>query len=359
MSPLVSVVVPTYRRPDLLARCLEALASQEFDPADYEVLVVDDAGDPATRQVVEQFAGQNIAVQRQPIAAGAALSTPYFYDDPAVRETDWIGQDAAGFNVRYLAADESDGPAAARNRGWRAACGEIIAFTDDDCIPQPDWLRRGMEAFCDEAVMGAGGRLIVPLPPAPTDFERTNSGLERSEFITANCFYRRAALKEVGGFDERFKTAWREDSDLYFRLLKRGCDLVKVPEAVVLHPVRPAPWGISLRQQRKSMYNALIYKKHPRLFREKLQPAPPWLYYGILAGLATGFAGAATGSLPVILLGFSAWLALTLRFFWRRIRGTKRTAGHILEMLVTSILIPPVCVYWRLRGAVMFRVFFL
>src|SRR5207244_12953942 len=60
---------------------------------------------------------------------------------------------------------------------------------------------------------------------------------------------------------------------------------VDAPDAVVVHPLRPASWGVSLRQQRKSMFNALLYKKHPRLYREKIQAAPPWHYYGIVGAL--------------------------------------------------------------------------
>lgn len=63
-----------------------------------------------------------------------------------------------------------------------------------------------------------------------------------------------------GGFDERFRMAWREDSDLHFRSLERSYKLGHAPMAKVIHPVRPARWGISVHEQRKSMFNALLYK---------------------------------------------------------------------------------------------------
>src|SRR4051794_27686313 len=97
----VSVVVPTCRRPDLLDRCLAALVAMDFDPSSFEILVVDDAASQATRDQVGQ-------------AAARARPT-----------------------IRYFANTGNHGPAAARNVGWRAARGEIIAFTDDDCIPDP------------------------------------------------------------------------------------------------------------------------------------------------------------------------------------------------------------------------------
>src|SRR5437588_5369687 len=110
----VSVVIPTYKRPHLLENCLQALSLQDIAPTDFEAIVVDDAASDATRQQVERW-----------------------------RER----LDACGYSLRYLAVSGAHGPAAARNCGWRAARGEIIAFTDDDCLPSPAWLRAGLAAF--------------------------------------------------------------------------------------------------------------------------------------------------------------------------------------------------------------------
>src|SRR5205814_3961226 len=117
---------------------------------------------------------------------------------------------------------------------------EIIAFTDDDTIPASDWLQRGLDAFSEPDIAGVAGRVVVPLSDSPTDFERNMAGLERAEFATANCFYRREVLAAVGGFDERFTAPWREDADLFFTLLERGCRLERAPDAVVVHPARRA-----------------------------------------------------------------------------------------------------------------------
>src|SRR5438552_15295194 len=97
----LSVVVPTYKRPDLLARCLAALDVQQLDPPEYEIIVADDAADDATRLRVERLAEQSRAA------------------------------------LVYVPVVGSHGPAAARNAGWRRARGTIIAFTDDDCVPDP------------------------------------------------------------------------------------------------------------------------------------------------------------------------------------------------------------------------------
>jgi len=121
------------------------------------------------------------------------------------------------------------------------------------------------------------------------------------------------------------------------------------PRAIVVHPVRPAPWGVSVSQQRKVMFDALLFKKHPRLYRERIRAAPRWDYYLTVAALVLGLAN------PWF---FALWAVLTLRFFAHRIRGTAKTRRHVLEMLLTSIAIPPVAVFWRIVGMLKFKVGF-
>jgi glycosyltransferase involved in cell wall biosynthesis len=479
MTPRVSVVVPTYRRPELLRRCLAALAAQDFDAADYEIIVVDDAGDDATRRLVagrewtraerttevvtaeggnghgphrDDFSRSGTAMSevvttaggngrgllnddfsrssaattevvtavggngqgpRSNNASGSDVSTtevvtteagnghedrrrkaPSRRQELRVAPQTPVGEAISLPVVRYLTAAQTRGPAAARNRGWQVGRGEIIAFTDDDCIPAPGWLRAGVAAFTAE-VLAVSGRVVMPLDGTPTDYERDATGLARSQFVTANCFYRRSVLQMTGGFDERFTAAWREDTDLYFTLLSQTAQgttrvlhsrhnngqgsfggtrlrlsasalpvldhgaLVLAPGALVLHPIRPAAWGVSLRQQRKNFFNALLYKKHPGLYREFIQPVPPASYYATLAAGITAIAGPLLGQPRWGIGGLLVWAVLTGRFCSRRLRGTVHTPGHILEMAVTSALIPPAAVFWRLAGAVKFRVPFL
>jgi GT2 family glycosyltransferase len=286
MNLLVSIVVPTCGRPELLERCLAALERQSLARDRYEVIVIEDR--------------------------------------------------------------ERRGPAWARNRGWRRARAPLVAFTDDDCVPAPDWLRCGLEPFSEGADVVCG-RIVMPLPEHPTDYERDAQRLERSEFVTANCLCRRELLERLGGFDERFRLAWREDSDLHFRLLELGARIVFEPRAIVVHPVRPAPWGVSVSQQRKVMFDALLFKKHPRLYRERIRAAPRWDYYLTVAALVLGLVN------PWF---FALWGLLTLRFFMHRLHGTTRSARHVVEMLITSIAIPPVAVFWRIVGMLKFKVGF-
>lgn len=319
----VSVVIPTFRRPDLLARCLHALAAQTLDPAEYEVLVCDDAASDDTRRQVDTLALNVRAV------------------------------------IRYRPVTGSHGPAAARNVGWRAASAPVIAFTDDDTVPDPNWLTAPVGLFDrDRELAAVTGQTIVPVPPRPTDYERNESGLATAEFVTANCFVRRSALEAVGGFDERFRAAWREDSDLQFSLLERGLRILKVPDAMVVHPVRPTRWGVSLRQQRKAVYDALLFKKHPELYRRRLA-GPPWNYYGIVLAAIVAAACLVSGAVWPALAAALVWALITGSFLARRLGGTSRQPARVAEMVVTSLAIPFLSVFWRLRGALRFRVWFL
>jgi hypothetical protein len=200
-----------------------------------------------------------------------------------------------------------------------------------------------------------------PNPPVdgvaarPTDHELMTRGLENAEFVTANAFVRRGALIQVGGFDERFERAWREDSDLQFALLDQG-RIVRCAEAVVEHPVRAEAWGVSLRQQKNVFYDALLFKKHPRLYRERILAAPPWNYYAVVALSIAAAVFVATGVMGSAVVSAAVALVLIAALALRRLRRTSHAPAHVLEMVVTSVAIPFLSVYWRLRGAIHFRV---
>lgn len=309
----------------MLERCLRALLRQDLHPDDYEIIVVDDAAERAVAALVERLV---------------------------------VECNGGGPALHYVAMHDRHGPAAARNRGWRRAQGEVIAFTDDDCVPQPDWLRNGLMVFQFD-VTAAWGRVSMPLPERPTDYERDAARLQEAEFATANCFCTRAALAACGGFDERFTAAWREDADLFFCLLERSARIVRVPDAVVVHPIRPAKWGVSVAQQRKMRFDALLYKKHPRLYRERIRRLPPLQYYLIALALISVVAAALSGRWELAAVASAFWGALTLALFAKRIRHNSRRVGHLAEMAFTSMLIPPLAVFWRLAGAWRYRVVFL
>lgn len=322
MSPRVSVVIPTCGRPPLLQRCLEALLQQSLPAPDYEIIVVDDGPCQQTEALVRRLA-----------------STP---NSPS---------------LIYTQAQGTRGPAGARNRGWRLAHADLIAFTDDDTVPARDWLANGLRALQPD-LAAVTGRIVVPVGHAPTDFDLVTKGLEQAEFVTANAFVRRDVLTLLGGFDERFTRAWREDSDLQFRMLRAGLCIGWAPDALVTHPVRPAPWAVSLRQQRNMLFDALLYKKHPQLYCLKMRRMAPLRYYLVvlasMGAIAAGWQGASSWALA----GLALVLALCLHFAWERLRRTSHAPRHVLEMVLTSLAIPYLAIFWRLAGAWRFRVLF-
>ncbi|HWJ95525.1 MAG TPA: glycosyltransferase [Telluria sp.] len=317
----VSIVVPTRGRPQLLNRCIASLVLQRFDPGRFEIIIVDDGPDDSTRDIVVGWSAHT---------AGT------------------------GPDIVYIPSMGPHGPAAARNHGWRAARGGIIAFTDDDTIARADWLRNGMLAFNDD-VHAVRGRIVMPMSGTPTDYQLDAKNLETAEFVTANCFVRRRVLEDIGGFDERFRFAWREDSDLYFSLLEYSAGIVHAPNAVMTHPIRPAGWGVSISQIRKIQFDALLFKKHPLLYREKIRARPRWDFYLTVAALFACVASLLAALAEAALAAGLVWLFMTARFCAQRLKRTARTPSHIAEMLITSILIPPLAVFWRAVGALRFR----
>ena len=106
------------------------------------------------------------------------------------------------------------------------------------------------------------------------------------------------------------------------------------------------------------MFDALLYKKYPDLYRRLISSGPPLNYYGIVLSTFGFIAAALAGNRWLAFFSAVIWAALILHFTLLRLQNTKRTPGHILEMLVTSMVIPYLSVFWRLYGAVYYRVLF-
>jgi HAD superfamily hydrolase (TIGR01662 family) len=248
------------------------------------------------------------------------------------------------------------GPAAARNTGWRAVdrtCRWVV-FLDDDVVVRRDWLAR-LAADLDTSpeIGGVQGRVHVPLPPdrAPTDWERATKGLEEAAWITADMAYRRAALERVGGFDERFPRAYREDADLALRVQSTGAVLV-VGERETVHPVRPVDRWASVRAQAGNADDPLMRRVHGPGWRKDVR-APAGRRPAHVAVTAAGLAGlvaAAAGARRLAALGAALWSLGTAQFAWSRIAPGPRTGDEVATMLATSVLIPPVATYHWLGG---------
>lgn len=318
----VSIIIPTYNRPGLLKRCVLALLTQHFSENEYEIIIATDGPDEPTSSMVAGI------IQSEPVS-----------------------------NLDCYSLETKKGPAAARNLGWKMAKGELILFTDDDCIPSPEWIKNYADAFdgYDESLIAFTGKIIVPRSAKPTDFELNTAHLETADFVTANCACSRSALEVVNGFNEAFTMAWREDSDLEFKLLEKRIPIKKIEEAVVVHPVRKAAWGVSLKEQKKAIFNALLFKTHPELYKQRIY-SPVTKHYILMILLFFAFVILWSYdqklSASICLLG---WLILTMDFAKKRLSNTSRSFRHIAEMIATSILIPFVSVFWNLYGALKFK----
>jgi len=207
---MISVVIPTCRRPDLLARCLDRLApGAQTLPADqYEVIATDD-GEPT----VERFLAEKY---------------PWVSWVPGPRR----------------------GPAANRNAGARRARGEWLAFTDDDCVPDPNWLAGFTTATHSDCRVYEGKTTCMA--GIQSLFDHAPANITGGWLWSCNIFIRRDTFEEVGGFDEVFLYPHMEDVDLRERLVQAGYTFEFVPDAAVDHPPRRLPSGRQLARYHES-----------------------------------------------------------------------------------------------------------
>lgn len=199
----ISVIVPTYNRLALLQRTLDSLFRQDYP--DFEIIVVNDGSTDGTHEYL----------------SGAAVPG----------------------NFKYL-HHENRGLAATRKRGLEHARGDIIAFTDDDCVVPPNWLTK-IAARLTGTVAGVGGVVRTGNPSnifaVATDLmqnyykDAINRGDVKVPFLTGNnVAYKRSSLEKVGGPDPRFRMG-AEDRDLTFRIAQTGGALVYDPSIVIDH----------------------------------------------------------------------------------------------------------------------------
>lgn len=247
------------------------------------------------------------------------------------------------------------GPAAARNVGWRCATAPWVAFLDDDIRLPPGWAGYLAADLADQPgdVGASEGRIRVPLPGdrRPTDWERNVAGLESGRWLTADLAYRRRVLEELGGFDERFPRAFREDADLGLRASGAGWRIVRGGRWVE-HPVRPAPWWISIRLQAGNADDVLMGAIHGRDWYERAS-APRGRrrrHAAVASTVLIGAVALATGHRRVGATAAGAWAAGTGELAWARIAPGPRTPREVAAMVVTSAVVPLAASAHWLRG---------
>lgn len=317
MTSDYAIVIPTIGR-DSLRRLLSAL-QEGSGPAPAEVVVVDDRPRPT----------------------------------PVLTVGDELG-------VRLLRSG-GRGPAAARNAGWRATRAPWVCFLDDDVLPGPEWKSAlAIDLKAAEAADAVGSQAVIEVPTQrsrrPTDDERRTLRLSAAQWITADMAYRRDTLVAVGGFDERFPRAYREDSDLAVRIVAAGGTIVR-GERRSVHPVAATARWSSVRAQVGNRDNALLRRKYGRSWRGVIGEGPGRMPAHAATTLAGG-AAIVAGMLRrgrVARAAAALWLLLTAEFTVRRWLGGARTFMEAAHLSITSALIPPVAVAHRLAGESTFR----
>jgi len=273
-----SVVVASFNGARVIGRCLAALAEQTVAAESYEVIIVDDGSRDATARIASSF------VERFR-------------------------------NFRLVRLGENRGLAAARNVGIRAASGEIVLFTDDDAIPPPDWVER-IAAHYAEGVAGVGG---LPEPEKPTPYARYEMAAGMLKYGPdwrgvdgaggLNASFRRDALLDIGGFDERFR-AIADDADINRRLTAAGYRLRFVPGIVVKHRF-PVRFSQFLRRAYRRGGGGRLFERKYGCDRGAL--APIFLAWNLVALCSHGRAGAKMARLAgttqdEFLFSFLSWL---------------------------------------------------
>lgn len=223
----MSVVVPTRHRDEPLACCLEQLApgAQTLSADQYEVIVTDD-GRLSTAQ---SLVGQQFGFAR------------------------WI-------------QGPRNGPAANRNCGAREARGEWLVFTDDDCVPQAQWLKAIADTIRSTPCDVIEGKTVCP-DKTGHPFEEAIENLEGGVFWSCNLVIRRSAFEELGGFDEDFLEAGGEDMELAWRIRRRQLRTRFVPEALIVHPARRINW--------RGFWWRTLLMRWVLLYRLKTGQSPP------------------------------------------------------------------------------------
>jgi len=284
-----SIIIPTLNGASRIGNCLDSLVKQTAG-RNVEILVVDDGSTDNTANVVR------------------------------------------GYSSVRLIPQANAGPASARNRGALEAQGKILLFTDDDCVPMPDWLEAMLGPFKDPDVVGAKGvyrthQKSLAARFVQIEYEdkyRLMAGLPSIDFIdTYSAGFRRDRFLEMTGYDTSFPVACAEDIELSYRMSARGWKMKFVPAAIVYH-THPDTLSRYLKKKYKfAFWRMLAVRKNPgkgvkdshtpQIMKLQLLFAPA-LLLAVIVDLA------ARPTVPVSALVLAGFLLTTLPFTLRAFR---------------------------------------
>ena len=227
---MISVVIPTYNAERTIEESLEAITNQTLSSNEYEVIVVDDGSTDSTLRLAKKY----------PV---------------------------------LIIEQKHMGAAVARNTGVKSAKGEIIVFTDSDCVPEPDWVAEMVSPIRGNGIAGVKGayrtrqkKLLARF--SQIEFEDRYEKLRHYEYIDfvdshAAAFTKEAFLS-VGGFNPTFPVASNEDVDLSYKLAERGYQMVFNPDAVVYHYHPDTLWKYLRLKFWRGYWRMAAYRLHPK-----------------------------------------------------------------------------------------------
>jgi len=314
----VSIVVPYYNSGSQILNLISSILNLNYPEEDYELILVDDGSTDNSCALAQKTVLEAVS---------------------------------KGYNIKTIRIERNSGPAVARNRGIKSSSGEIIAFTDSDCIIDRDWIRCITHSFENKKTGGAYGRIITsnknqnmyPLETSPSDHK----------YVTANAAYLRKVMEAAGYFNEEFRVPFREDSELAYRILEKGFCISYDPEAIVYHPLKELSFKKLVSTSLWHQYDVLLYKLHPELSKDDLGH----IYRPYIYGISPLF------SLPVLLAALifypfqvTALLLIILIACLIAFSIINRKAGKKIFLMVAYIVTYTSLMFVsRLYGSIKFR----
>ena len=315
-----SVVIPTHKRKEQLQRLLLSLEQQTLAKDQFEVIVVRTAEDPAFE--LESSLSINFSISFKGIAK-----------DP------YCGKSAS----------------AKRNHGVEMALAPWIAFIDDDCVADPQWLEQAQKICINTSASAVEGHTLIPPPPSPTLSYKGLKRLSRPKgYQTCNMFYKKEAFKKVGGFDPAFPF-YLEDTDLAWSILENFGEIPFCEKATVEHPVgEPVPKRLLSNALRMSQM-PYLYKKHRMTFKNSNMRVYPRPYLILL--LFDLLALSLVLNPPLFLLAYGFRLFLTGLYIAHVFRGCTFYWWEIGAVFFYTLICPLVGIFQLIRGNIQQRTF--
>jgi cellulose synthase/poly-beta-1,6-N-acetylglucosamine synthase-like glycosyltransferase len=230
MKKKISIVVPCFNAQETIEKCISALLEQDYSEG-YEIVMVDDGSTDDAAKIIKKCK-----------------------------------------KIKYI-FQKNAGPAKARNNGWKKAAGDIVVFTDSDCVPEKDWLKEMIKPFATNFKIGAVGgaynktinsnSLLANLIGEEIKFRYRNIGKYTDAHGSYSLAVRREVLKKVGGFDESYPVATAEDWDLCYKIIKVGYKIYFNKAAKVGHHHPTSLIKYLKTQFRHGYYRMKLYRDNP------------------------------------------------------------------------------------------------